>query len=121
MNNDDFPSIEKMMELGFGMGVAQQMVSSMNHALRNTHIPGPHSPAAAAPSVTYYAVLGEKAAGPFALSELQQLIGQARLDRQTYVWSPGMIAWDRAGNVPEVLRLLELAPPRMPSPPPYPR
>ena len=49
MNDDNFFSIERLVEFGLGMGIAQQMVNSMNQAMKNVHIPGPMNGLAAMP------------------------------------------------------------------------
>ena len=112
MNTDNFYSIDRLVEFGLGIGVAQQMVKSMNHALSNTYIPGTMNPMGAQrQSSTFFVVLGEKQAGPFAEEELTRLIADGEVTKATYVWKPGMPKWDLAENVPEVLKLVALCPP----------
>ena len=112
MNTDNFFSIDRLVEFGLGIGVAQQMVKSMNHALANTYIPGTMNPMSAQrPISTFFVVLEEKQAGPFSDEELARLISSGKVTRGTYVWRPGMPKWDVAENVPEVLRLVALCPP----------
>lgn len=109
MNSDNFASIDRLVEFGLGMAVAQQMVNSMNHALQNSHVPGAHNPLQ--PPRSYHAVLDDHSAGPFSESELSRLITEGRLTKATPVWRPGMPKWEPAQNVPEVLRLVALCPP----------
>jgi hypothetical protein len=116
MNNDPFFSIERLLNFGMEVGVAQQMVRSMNQALQGTMIPGPHNAIPAAPSHVYYVVVDGKAAGPFTSVDISRLINEGRVNKETHVWRPGMAAWEKAANVPDVLRLVALAPP----PPPFP-
>jgi hypothetical protein len=40
MNNDNFFSVDRLIEFGMGMGIAQQMVNSMNNALQDAYLPG---------------------------------------------------------------------------------
>jgi hypothetical protein len=108
MNDDTFYSIDRLVEFGLGMGVAQQMTASMNQAIQNTRFPGPGSIPA---SRSYHLVLEDKAAGPFSEHELSRLISDSKLTRTTLVWSPGMPGWKRAEDVAEILRLVALAPP----------
>ena len=39
MNTDNFFSVERLIEFGVGMGIAQQMVQSMNNALQQAYQP----------------------------------------------------------------------------------
>lgn len=119
MDDNQFASIDRLVNFGLGVGVARQMVDAMNTALRNTHVPGAQTPMIPAPSVGYHVMLGDQQAGPFAPHELTQLIATGRMDKDTYVWRVGMPAWERAANLPEVLRLVALAPAPVPTPPPF--
>lgn len=121
MNNDNFYSIDRLVEFGLGIGVAQQMVTSMNHALANTKIHGTvnsmgQTGVVRAPA-SYFVVLDGSQAGPFSEEELTRLISAGRLSRSSYVWRAGMPSWKHAQEVPEVLRLVALCPP---PPPPLP-
>jgi hypothetical protein len=112
MDSDNFFSIERLVEFGLGMSVAQQMVKSMNLALQNTYIPGtmnqlgiPRPPSA------FHVILDSKQAGPFSEEEISRLILSGSVTKSTYVWKPGMPRWELAEAVPEVLRLVALCPP----------
>lgn len=113
MNTDNFFSIDRLVEFGLGIGVAQQMVKSMNHALQNAHIPGAMNPMGGAtrPPSSFFVILDDKQAGPFSEDELSRLIAQGTVTKETYVWKGGMPRWERCENVPEVLRLVALCPP----------
>lgn len=112
MNTDNFFSIERLVEFGVGISVAQQMVKSMNYALQNTNIPGVTNPSAPASLPTsFFVVLDGNRAGPFSSEELSRLITQGTVTKTTYVWKPGMPNWELAEKVPEVLKLVALCPP----------
>ena len=112
MNNDNYFSIDRLVEFGLGMAVAQQMVKSMNHALANTVIPGAMNPMGAQrfPN-TYFVIIDGKQAGPFSAAELSRLIAEGKVGKTSYVWTPGMSKWDQAENVAEVLKIVALTPP----------
>lgn len=99
------------------MAMAQQMVKTMNESMQSMYVPGSGANLTgtqpAAPSL-FYAVLGGNQAGPFSESELAQLIRDRKVDKETYVWKPGMGDWIKAENVPEVLKLVCLTPPGLP-------
>ncbi|MBB1077279.1 DUF4339 domain-containing protein [Rhodoferax sp. 4810] len=111
MDHDNFFSIDRMVEFGLGMAVAKQMTESMNLAMQNTHIPGLNTPMIRIAPKFYHAMLDEKAAGPFTEQEMSRLITEGRLTKNTYVWHPGMAKWETIENVPDVLKLVALAPP----------
>ena len=116
MDNDNFYSIERLVEFGLGLGVAQQMVQSMNHALRNTYLPGTMNSmnameVAGRTAHAFFVILDGKQAGPFSEEELMRLIAQGTVNKASYVWKPGMPDWAHCENVPEVLRLVALCPP----------
>ena len=102
MDDRSFFSMDRLIEFGLGMGVAQQMVNTMNHSMRNMHIPGAGNPMPAAqnPSVVYYALLDGKQAGPFSEGEISKLINDKKLFKETYIWHTGLREWKTAENVP---------------------
>jgi hypothetical protein len=110
MNDDNFFSIDRLVEFGLGVAVARQMTASMNQAIENTQFPGPRNVPQGAPK-NYHAMLDGKAAGPFSEHELSRLITEGKVSKATYIWRPGMATWETAENLAEVLRLVALAPP----------
>jgi len=111
MNEDNFYSIDRLVEFGMGIAVAQQMVKSMNYALSNTQIPGPMNPMQSRVPQSYHVIIEGKQVGPFSEQEMVRLIGDGKIVKTTYVWRPGMVKWDIVENVPDVLRLVALTPP----------
>lgn len=112
MDNNNFYSIDKLVEFGLGIAVAQQMVNSMNHSLQNAHIPGAGNPMTQQrPNYSYHVILKGKPAGPFSEQEMSRMISEGKVTKGTHVWRPGMPKWDLTENVPDVLRLVALAPP----------
>ena len=114
-NDQSFFSIDRLVEFGMSMAVAQQMVKSMNDTMVNMNIPGAgnlmQSPAQN-PKV-YYAVIDGKQAGPFSETEIARLINDKKIAKETYIWYPGLTAWKTAENIPEILRLVALNPPAL--------
>jgi hypothetical protein len=113
MNNDNFYSIDRLVEFGLGMGIAQQMVQSMNLALQNTYIPGTMNPQQGGirQPVSFFVILDGKQAGPFTEGDMVRLISEGQVSKATHVWRAGMANWATCENVPEVLRLVALCPP----------
>lgn len=66
------------------------------------------------PQVQYMVGVNGQQAGPFDWNQLQQLVQQGQLTRQTYVWTQGMANWELAGNVAELSSLFGNSAPQMP-------
>jgi hypothetical protein len=50
-------------------------------------------------------------AGPFSEQELSRLIAEKKVVKETYIWKPGLPKWEIAEKLPEILKLVALAPP----------
>ncbi len=111
MNDDSFFSINRLVEFGMSMTVAQQMVKMMNSTMTNMHIPGVMNPMQSTPKQFYYAMLDGKQMGPFSEHEIARLITEKRIGKETYIWKPGLPKWEIAEKLPEILILVALAPP----------
>lgn len=113
MDDHSFFSINRLVEFGMSIAVAQQMVSTMNHTFTNMHIPGTMNQMQPAQQPFYYVVLDGQQAGPFSEQELARLITEKKVVKETFIWKPGFIRWEIAEKIPEVLRLVALSPPPM--------
>lgn len=112
MDNNSFFSIDKLLEFGMGIAVANQMVAAMNQAMQGMNVPGvPNVSAPTMPAQMYYAILEDMQAGPFSEEELTRLIACKKINKDTYIWKPGMKDWVKVEALPDVLRLVALAPP----------
>ena len=111
MNENSFYSMDRLMEFGLSMAMAQQMVKTMNNTINTIQVPGAGNPIPISPNSLFYTVIEGKQAGPFSESELSQLIRDKSVDKKTYIWKPGMSNWLQAENIPEVLKLVCLTPP----------
>lgn len=94
--------IQKMMELGIGLSMVQQMPAMMNGVFAASSVPTVTPPA---PTGTYVAVEG-KQAGPFDDGEMQRMIQSNLIGTETLVWRQGMPQWKKASEVPEVNKWL---------------
>lgn len=119
MSENSFYSVDRLVEFGLTLGVATQMANSMNVSLQNMQIPGARNPmqpnSLAEDQRLFYVVLDGKSVGPLTTSEFSRLIAEGRITKETYVWKPGMLDWQLAENVPEVLKLVALTPPPVPN------
>lgn len=114
MGDNNFYSVDKFVEFGMGVAIANQMASSMNHVLNQIQIPGAGTVMPTTANTVYYAVLDGKQSGPYSLTELSRLIVDKKVVKETYIWKTGMKNWDLAENVSEVLAIVALTPPSVP-------
>ncbi len=111
MNEVSFFSINRLVEFGMSMAIAEQMVKTMNSAMANMHIPGSMNPMQTAVPQFYYAIIEGNQGGPFSEQELSRLIAEKKIVKETYIWKPGIADWRIAENFPEILKLVALTPP----------
>lgn len=109
MNNDSFFSMDKLVEFGLGMAMAQQMINVMNQSMQNMYIPG-SAQTLPKPEIYYVAVDGTQV-GPLNGGELMHLVNQGKVNKDTLCWMPGMQAWQTVEQTPAVLKLIALTPP----------
>lgn len=111
MTDQNFFSIDRLVEFGMSAAIAQQMVQSMNQSIRNMYVPGSiQSMPQQAPAVFYVALDG-KQTGPLNEAELARLIMQKQVNKDTLAWMPGMTAWQSIEQVPAILKIIALTPP----------
>lgn len=109
MAEDSGQFIEKMMELGIGLSMIQQMPSMINSVMPQAKVQEntPTPPPIKKQGKTYLAIDGVQA-GPFTDDELMKLAQNNLISLDTLVWKVGMSTWMPASQVPEVNRLLIL-------------
>lgn len=110
MNDNNFFSLDRLVEFGLSVNIATQMIKVMNESMSQMYVPGADN-SFRQPASLLYAIVDGNRIGPMSEGEFMQLISQNKVDSTTYVWKPGMPAWKQASEVPEVLRLVALTPP----------
>jgi hypothetical protein len=113
---DNFFAIDKLVEFGLSMAVAQQMVKTMNHTMDHMHVSGHHNTHLAPMQALYYAVIDNQQAGPFSEHEISRLITSKEITKESFIWKPGLSNWVHAEQIPEILKLVILCPPTLPKP-----
>ncbi len=106
---------------GMGMAMAERMARSgpwgshpaPDHAAASG-TPMPPPPPAAEPK--WHIAEGGTSRGPFTQLQLEKMVGERALTRDTLVWSPGSAGWAKAGGVAELNDIFAQVPP--PPPPP---
>jgi len=115
MNDNNFFSVDRLVEFGMGMAMAQQMVNMMNQSMRQMYVPGsiqsmPQPAPQQQSNVIYLGIDGQQV-GPLSESEVMTLVNNRRINKDTLVWMPGMPAWKPIEQVPEILKIIALTPP----------
>lgn len=111
MDNSSFFSIDRLVEFGLGMGMAQQMVGMMNQYMQQMYVPGSiQSMPKQMPQIYYVAIEGQQV-GPLNDSELSRLISQKQVNKDSLAWMPGMAAWQPIEQIPAILKIVALTPP----------
>jgi hypothetical protein len=111
---DSGSTMERFMEMSIGLAMGRQMAEAMGQTMDKTVSQNPAreaSPAGQGQNRLYYAAIDGRQAGPFSETELVRLINDKKIVRETLVWHQGMAQWKAAQDVPEILRIITLAPP----------
>ena len=111
MNNEDFFSIDRLLEFGLGMGMAQQMINMMNQSMKSMYVPGSIQSMPQPITSVYYVAIDGQQVGPLNESELMGLIRDKKVSKDTLSWMPGMTTWLPIEKVPAILKLIALTPP----------
>ncbi len=101
------------MGLGLGFAMAGRMMQGQS--------PGIGAPAAAPvpmppPVGVWHISVGGEVHGPFTMAHLAEAAGRKELTASTMVWTPGAPGWQPAGQVPQLVALMNASTP--PPPPP---
>lgn len=116
----DFSSIDRLVEFGLGLSLAQQMVSTMNHVMNNTAVAGVNAGttgqnAVGQSAVTqpvarfeWYAVIDGLQVGALTLQQVSELIKRGKIAGETLLWRAGMPSWQFAKNIPEINKIIIL-------------
>lgn len=111
MNEQSFFSVDRLVEFGLGMGIAQQMVGMMNQYIQSMYVPGSIQSMPKPMPQTYYVAIDGRQVGPLNDSELSHLISQKQVTKDTLAWVPGMTEWKPIEMVPAILKVVALTPP----------
>ena len=116
MNDNSFYSIDRLVEFGMGMAMAQQMVKVMNETMRSGYVPGAHTTVSAPPPIIGYVAIKGQQIGPISEREFTQLVIKKQVTKDTLAWMPGMLAWKPVEQIPAILKIIAVVPPPIPEP-----
>lgn len=115
MNQDySFAPIERLMEFGMSMAVANQMIQTMNEVLAKSNKPSLQNVTSQyqVPK-SYYVVINDITQGPFSENEISGYIITDKINENTFIWHDGMAHWELSKDVSEVAKLFLLKPPKL--------
>jgi len=96
--------------LGMGMAMAGPMMQNVGQTATGPAAAPPPPPA----PVAWHMAENGQSLGPFGMQQLEQAVAQGRLRPTTLMWSAGMEGWTRAGQLPQLETLFQMAPPPIP-------
>lgn len=111
MDDNSFFSIDRLIEFGIGMSVAQQMVKAMNQSMQQMYIPGVQNAMPQQPALPIYIVMDGQQVGPLTETEVSQFIRDRKITKDSLAWVPGMTDWQTIDKIPAIMRIVALLPP----------
>lgn len=103
--------IDRLVDFGLGIGIANQMVGIMNQYMRTMDIPGSIQRMQQPVPAVYYVAIDRSQIGPLNDSEMAALIAQKKVNKDTLAWMPGLLGWKPIEQIPAILKLVALTPP----------
>lgn len=114
MDENSFFSIDRLVEFGLGMAMAQQMVQVMNQSMKQMFVPGSIQSMPTSSVQTIYVVMDGQPVGPLSESDFLQLVTHRKVTKDTLAWLPGMPGWKPIEQIPTILKIVALTPPPLP-------
>lgn len=120
MNENSFFSIDRLVEFGMGMAMAQQMVQAMNQSMKQMYVPGsiqsmPAPQSSTLKSQPIYVAMEGQSVGPLTESEFSRFLAEKKVTKDTLAWMPGMQGWLPIEQIPAILKIVALVPPPIPA------
>lgn len=113
MNDNSFQPIDRLIEFGLSMAVAQQMTSSFNQIINNAQTPRVPFPGESSRQIEWYYAVDGNIAGPANEAEVKNLLLHKRINNATMMWKQGMQSWKQAVEIPEILNYIMQLPPAL--------
>ncbi len=107
MDDNSFSSIDRLMEFGMSMGIAQQMINTMNQSLNSMYVPNAGQKISPTKN-GYYIIIDNRQLGPLNEDEISILAKNGRLSENDFVWKEGMTGWRLAKEIPEIYKYIIL-------------
>ena len=115
MNDNSFYSIDRLVEFGLGMAMARQMINVMNETMQTMYVPGSAHNVTIQQATCIYVAINGQSVGPLNEKDFSLLVADGKVNKDSLVWMPGMLAWKPLQEVPSALKIIALAPPPLPT------
>lgn len=109
---DDYYSVDRLVEFGISMAVAQQMISGFQQALSVTSMTPVMNQIQPTHRV-YYALINDIQVGPLSYHDIIKMIRDRELLAETLLWTPGNPSWSPAVMHPEIMSIVATTPPQI--------
>lgn len=125
MNEDFYGSIERLVEFGMSMKVADAMMNAMNQTMANMQMPNyqrvnqinmqSNVAVPPVPQKKFFVGIDNAPIGPLDADELKQKIALGQVTPESLIWCQGLPGWAQAKTLSEVNILFSQVPPEMPN------
>lgn len=125
MNEDFYGSIDRLVEFGMSMKVADAMMNAMNQTMASMQMPNyqrvnqinmrSNVAVPPVPQKKYFVGIDNAPVGPLDADELKQKIALGQVTPESLVWYQGLPGWAQAKTLSEVNILFSQVPPEMPN------
>ena len=112
MNDSNFPTLDRLIEFGLGMSMAQQMINVMNQTMKTMLIPENALPVQPR-QIEWYVAFNRKATGPYNEAEIKKMLIEKLVTKDSLVWCTGMAEWQTIESTPQILKLIVDLPPTL--------
>lgn len=113
MDNNSFFSVDRLVEFGLSLSVAQQMIDMTNRNIQNMYIPGSIN-SMPKPEANIYVAIDSKPVGPLTNAQFSEMVTLNKVNKDTLAWKPGMSGWTPIGEISELVMLIAMLPPALP-------
>lgn len=114
MDGQNFYSIDRLLEFGMGITMAQQMVKVMNETMQNMYVSGSFQNIVVSQPLSIYVSINGNPVGPISEKNFLCLVSKKEVTKDSLVWMPGMLCWKPLEEVPSLLKIIALVPPPLP-------
>jgi hypothetical protein len=111
--NESYYSVDRLVEFGVSMAVAQQMISGFQQAMTQATPSQPLQEQQSSNRV-YYAVVEGEQHGPLSYHDIIRMVREHELNSGTLIWTPGQSSWLPASSFQEIMAIVAAAPPVVP-------
>lgn len=112
-HNETYYSVDRLVEFGISMAVAQQMISGFQQAMSQS-MPNQSLPQQQNLNRVYYAVVNGEQVGPLSYHDIIRMVRERELHAGTLIWTPGQPSWLPASSFHEIMAVVAVAPPMIP-------